>query len=150
MGVVVAALEVIEAGFGVIVVTAIPEGVLLGHFAGGGADIAVGVVFVGGDQGVVGHPVDLQDVALQILDEIVPLPLVLCVRAPKTEADDRTVVPVDIPDAVAPFYAVCGLFVNNFADNPSVQDAISGVAPVRICLLNSLPSRSTYGSAAKR
>lgn len=81
---------------------------------------------------------------MQILDEIVPLPLVLCVRAPKTEADNGTVVPVDIPDAMAPFYAVCGLFVNNFADNPSVQDAIPGVAPVRICLLNPLPSRRPF------
>ena len=143
-------MEVVEAGFGVIVVTAIPERILLGHFAGGGADIAVRAVLVGGDQGVVGHPVDLQDVALKVFNEIVPLPLVLCVRAPKTEADDRTVVPVDIPDAVAPFYAVCGLFVNYFANNPSVQDAISGVAPVRICLLNPLPGRSIYGSAIKR
>ena len=47
-GVVVAGLEVVKAGFLVIVVAAVAEGVHLCQGAGSGKDLAVGVVGVGG------------------------------------------------------------------------------------------------------
>ena len=48
-GVIVAGLEVIEAGFGVVIVTPVAEGVDLGKFTGSREDIALGVVGVAGD-----------------------------------------------------------------------------------------------------
>ena len=45
--VIIAGLEVIEAAFGIVVVTTVTERVLLSQGAGGGQDLAVGVVGVG-------------------------------------------------------------------------------------------------------
>ena len=42
-------MEVIQAGFGVVIVAAVAQGVSLGHCSGGGEDVAVGVVGVRGN-----------------------------------------------------------------------------------------------------
>ena len=44
VGVIVAALEIVEPGLGVVVVAAIPQGINLRHGAGSGQDFAVGIV----------------------------------------------------------------------------------------------------------
>ena len=46
-GVIIAGLEVIEAAFGIVVVTTVAERVLVGQFTGGGQDLAVGVIGIG-------------------------------------------------------------------------------------------------------
>ena len=43
-GVVITGLEVIEAAFGIVVVTTVTERVLFGQRTGGGQDLAIGVV----------------------------------------------------------------------------------------------------------
>ena len=43
-GVIIAGLEVIEAAFGIVIVASVAEGVLVGQGAGGGQDLAIGVV----------------------------------------------------------------------------------------------------------
>ena len=47
-GVIIAGLEVIETGFGIVVITAITDWVDFRHIAGGAGEFAVGVVFVRG------------------------------------------------------------------------------------------------------
>ena len=69
-GVVVAALEVIEAGFGVVVVAAIAEGVDACHGAGGCQDFAPGVIGIGRIGCAVGVD-ELDHISLQIEDIIV-------------------------------------------------------------------------------
>ena len=49
LGVIVTALEIIEAGFGIVIVTTIAQGIDLGHCAGGGDDFSVGIIVVGRD-----------------------------------------------------------------------------------------------------
>ena len=46
VGVIVAALEVVEPGLGVVVVTTVPERVDFCHSAGSGQDFAVGISYV--------------------------------------------------------------------------------------------------------
>lgn len=47
--VVVAGLEIIEAGFGIVVVATVTQRIDFGHCAGGGQDVAGGIVGVGVD-----------------------------------------------------------------------------------------------------
>jgi hypothetical protein len=74
VGIVVAGLEVVELGFGVVVVTAIAEGVDLGNFVGTGevddGTFTPSVVGVSGDgfAVLIGNS---DDIALQILTEVV-------------------------------------------------------------------------------
>ena len=77
-GVIIAALEVIESRFGIVVIAAVAEGIDRCEVAGLGEDIAPGIVGVGSDFGkarnlVVGsfHPVDRGHVALEVLGEVV-------------------------------------------------------------------------------
>ena len=46
-GVVITGLKVIEAAFGIVVVTTVTERVLLSQGAGGGQDLTVGIVGIG-------------------------------------------------------------------------------------------------------
>ena len=69
-GVIIAGLEVIEAAFGIVVVTTVAERVLLSQRTSGGQDLAVGVV------GITCHGIpagihQAHDIALQIRDVIV-------------------------------------------------------------------------------
>ena len=50
-GVIISALEIIEAGFGVVVVAPVAEGIDLCHGAGGVGELTPGVVGVAGNQG---------------------------------------------------------------------------------------------------
>ena len=63
-------MEVVEAGFGVVVVAAVAQGVDEGHGAGGEGELAVGVVGVGGDLGAAGVD-QVHDVSLKIGDVVV-------------------------------------------------------------------------------
>ena len=45
--VIIAGLEVIEAAFGIVVVTTVAKRVLVGQDTGGGQDLAVGVIGIG-------------------------------------------------------------------------------------------------------
>ena len=45
--VIIAGLEVIEAAFGIVVITTVTERVFLGQRTGGGEDLAVGVIGIG-------------------------------------------------------------------------------------------------------
>ena len=69
-GIVIAALEVIEAGFGIVIVAAIAEGVDCGHGAGGGIYLAVGVVGIRGHPGA-GRIDKVHHVALEVGDVVV-------------------------------------------------------------------------------
>ena len=73
MGIVVAGLEVVELGFGVVVVTAVAEGVDLGDFVGTGhvhdGAFTPGVVGIPGD-GFAAPVGDSNNIPLQILPEI--------------------------------------------------------------------------------
>ena len=113
-------------------VATVAEGVLVGHFAGGGEHPSEGIVLIGGNQCVVRITVDLQHVALEVLYEVVPLPLVGGVRVPDAEAHHGTVVAVDVPHAMAPLDAAGCALIDDLADHPSVQDAVFGVAAVGI------------------
>ena len=68
--VIVAGLEVIEAAFRIKVVPSVAERVLLGQRTGGGQDLAVGVVCVGGN-GIAAGVHQAHDVTLQVGDVIV-------------------------------------------------------------------------------
>ena len=46
-GVIIAGLEVVEATFGIVVITTVTKRVLVGQFTGGGQDLAIGVVGIG-------------------------------------------------------------------------------------------------------
>ena len=70
-GIVVAALEVIEPGFVVVVIATVVEGVDGCQLACCTQYIAPGVVGVGGSQGVVRGFVDSDHITLQILHEVV-------------------------------------------------------------------------------
>ena len=72
--VIVAGLEVIEAAFGIVVVTTVTERVLFGQRTGGGQDLAVGVVGIGCD-GVTVCVHQAHDVALQVGHIIVGGPI---------------------------------------------------------------------------
>ena len=63
--VIIAGLEVVEAAFGIVIVATVTERVFLGQGAGGGQDLAVGVVGVGGN-GIAAGVHHAHDVALQV------------------------------------------------------------------------------------
>ena len=69
-GVVVAGLEVIEPGFGVVDIAAVAQGIDLCQGAGGGQDLAVGIVRVGRYYLLIAVQ-DRQNIALEISDKIV-------------------------------------------------------------------------------
>ena len=69
-GVIIAGLEVIEAAFRIVVVATVTKWVFLGQGAGGGQDLAVGVISVGCD-GVAAGVHQAHDVTLQVGDVIV-------------------------------------------------------------------------------
>ena len=69
-GVVISALQVVEAGLGVVVVAAVAEGVGVCQGAGGGEDFAVGVVGVGGC-GAAFFVYEAQHIALEVGDVVV-------------------------------------------------------------------------------
>ena len=69
-GIVIAALEVIEAGFGIVVIAAIAQGVDCGHGAGGGIYLAVGVVGIGSYPGS-GRIDKVHDITLEVGDVVV-------------------------------------------------------------------------------
>ncbi len=70
-GVIVSALEVVQPRLGIVVISAVSEGGDVGQGAGGGENIAPGVVGVGSVDRTGGVD-DLQDIALQVSDVEVP------------------------------------------------------------------------------
>ena len=69
-GIVIAGLEVIETGFGIVIVAAIAQGIDCGHGAGGGIYLTIGVI------GIRGHPgsgrIDkVHDITLEIGDVVI-------------------------------------------------------------------------------
>ena len=69
-GVVVAGLEVIEPGFGVVDVAAVAQGIDFCQGAGSGQDLAVGIVGVGGYDLLIAVQ-DRQNIALEVGDIVV-------------------------------------------------------------------------------
>ena len=63
--IVITAGYIIESRFGVVVIASVPQRVDAGHIAGGGEELAPGVVGVGGDAGSAAVQ-DASDVALQV------------------------------------------------------------------------------------
>ena len=76
LGIVVAAVEVVEAGFGIVVVATVTDGVDLGNGTGGGQDFAVRVIHIAACQGAIGIQ-NHHHVALQVGHEIVHRAVVL-------------------------------------------------------------------------
>ena len=132
-GVIIAALEVVEARFGIVIVASIPERIDRCEVAGLGEDVAPGVVGVGGNLGkacdlVVGslHPVDRGHVALEVLGEVVFRPG-RGPGAPVGNAADAAVLVEGIPKVVGE--ASIGL-VNRLAHGLSVHQVIFSAAAV--------------------
>lgn len=66
--IIIPALQVVEPRLAVIIVSAIAQGVGVCHSAGGGGDIAVGVIGVGGYNGVADAVHQVDDVTLEVRD----------------------------------------------------------------------------------
>ena len=70
LGIVISALQIVKPGFGIVVVSPVPQGIDLGHAASCLLDLAVGVIAVAGDLG--SAAVDqIRHISLEIGDVIV-------------------------------------------------------------------------------
>ena len=141
LGVVVAGPEVVEPGFVVVVVGAVAEGVQVlddltvkGGAAVGIDDIAPGIVAVAGCQSGLSVTVfvDIEDVALQILDEVIIRPGTIA-GAPQGNADHTAALIVVV--AHVQHHSARGGIVD-LAQVPSVSDMVQDIATVGIGLLD--------------
>ena len=129
--VIIAALEVVEARIGIAVIAAVAEEVDVCQGAGGGEDIAPGVVGVLRDLGEAAAVlVDRQDVALQIFDEIVLRPGSIA-PIPQGNAADLAVFVEGVAHVV---HFVVVSFMERFAQNLSVADEVFHPCAVRVHL----------------
>ena len=76
LGIIVAAVEIVEAGFSIVVVTTVADGIDLGDGTGGSQDLAVRVIHIAACQRTAGIQ-DHHHIALQVGEEIVHRAVVL-------------------------------------------------------------------------
>ena len=122
-GVIIAGLEVIEAGFGIVVIAAIAQGVDCGHGAGGGIYLAVGVVGIGSYPGS-GRIDKVHDITLEIGDVVVGRSVIGQGEgiAAGIVGEVQNYIPVGLPEQPAAGVGVLVLHpVNGFAGADTVQ-----------------------------
>ena len=132
-GIVIAGLEVIEAGFGIVIVAAIAQGVDCGHGTGGGIYLAIGVVGIGRHSRAAGI-YQVHHVALEVGDVVIGCSVIGQGEgaAAGIVGEVQNHIPVGFPQQPATGVGVLMLHpVNSFAGADTIQVIGIGNAGVR-------------------